>query len=302
MKAKVVTSIRPQLASRGDWESKIGDPLWVGEEKFDGTRYLAAVTRTGVRLISRRGVEKTDRLPKLVAELELFRSTNKLPIGSILDGEVVAGTFSETISLVNSLGSRGVDGRTQYRFMVFDILRFGKEWLTDRPQHERRTVLGGILGVPGFYQGITQLTPQFPSHLFAEYLEKIWAAGGEGIIAKNVLGEYVQGKRSKSWIKVKAVQTADGVILGFTDGEGKYSDTIGAIIVGQFKAGKLTRVCKMSGMSDSVRYQLGSDRDSFNGSVVEFAYQNRTDDSYRHPRFKRFRPDKPVEECIWEDT
>lgn len=302
-KAKVVTSIRPQLASRGNWEKLVGDPLWVGEEKFDGTRYLAAVTRSGIRIISRRGIEKTDRLPKLVAELDLFRTTGKLPIGSILDGEVVAGSFSETISLVNSLGSRGVDASASYHYMVFDILRYGKDWLLERPLFERRAVLERILGVPGFRWAITQLTPQFKSYEAERYLEDIWGAGGEGIILKHVMGEYHQGKRSRLWIKVKAIQTADGVITGFTSGEGKYSDTIGAIKIGQYRNGKfIKQITKISGMTDDLRYELGSNQEMYMGKVVEFAYQNKTDESYRHPRFKRFRDDKPARECTWEDS
>lgn len=300
MKAKVVTQIRPQLASRGTWEDKVNNPLWVGEEKFDGTRYLAAFTRSGVRIVSRRGIEKSDRLPQLVADLQRAWLDDAIPTGTILDGEVVAGSFSETISLVNSLGSRGVHASTPHRFMVFDILREGKEWLTDRRFRERRLRLAKLLNhVPG---GIAQLTPQFDSDDIEDFLSTIWSRGGEGIIVKNLDGRYEQGKRSKSWIKVKLVQTADGVILGFTDGEGKYSDTIGAVIVGQHRGGKLVRVCKMSGMTDQVRYSLGADRDGYLGSVVEFAYQNRTDDSYRHPRFKAFRPDKTADECTWEDT
>ena len=301
-KAKPVTKLRPQLASRGTWEDKVGSADWIGEEKFDGTRYLAAVTRTGIRIVSRRGIEKTDRLPKLVAELEELRDSSKLPVGSVLDGEVVAGSFSETISLVNSLGTRGVDAVSAYRYMVFDILRLGRDWLLDRPLHDRRPRLTSILGVPGHRTGIVQMTPQFSSHMFETMLMKIWGVGGEGIIIKHVSGRYEQGKRSKSWIKVKAVQTADGVIVGFTPGEGKYHGTIGAIVIGQYRDGKFQRVCKISGMTDEVRYELGSNQGSYTGKVVEFAFQNKTDDSYRHPRFKRFRPDKSAAECSWEDS
>ncbi|HET7713204.1 MAG TPA: hypothetical protein VFK94_01790, partial [Patescibacteria group bacterium] len=180
-------------------------------------------------------------------------------------------------------------------------LREGREWCLDERLRQRRLRLARLLEhVPG---GIAKLTPQFPSTELESLLGEIWARGGEGIIVKNLDGRYEQGKRSRSWIKVKAVQTADGVILGFTEGEGKYSDTIGAIIVGQYRRdGVLHKVCKMSGMTDRLRYQLGNDRDGYLGSVIEFAYQNRTNDSYRHPRFKRFRPDKGPEECIWEDT
>lgn len=307
VKAKPVTKLRPQLASRGTWEDKVGSSEWVGEEKFDGTRYLAAFTRTGVRIVSRRGIEKTDRLPKLVAELSRWHRTGIVATGTILDGEVVAGSFSETISLVNSLGSRGVDARASYRFMVFDILRDGKDWCLDERFTIRRLRLDRLFDVlwdeERGGEGIARLTPQFDSHEFDSALAQIWAAGGEGMIIKNYGGVYQQGKRSRSWIKVKAVQTADGVITGFTRGEGKYQDTIGAIVIGQYRNGKFVRkITKISGMTDSVRYEVGSNPSKYVGHVVEFAYQNKTDESYRHPRFKRFRDDKPARECTWEDS
>ena len=134
-------------------------------------------------------------------------------------------------------------------------------------------------------------------------LENIWAAGGEGIIVKNIDSGYQMGKRSRGWIKVKAVQTADGVITGFTRGEGKYSDTIGAIVIGQYRDNIFVpRITKISGMTDDMRYTIGSDPAAFKGKVVEFAYQNKTDESYRHPRFKRFREDKNPRDCTWENS
>jgi bifunctional non-homologous end joining protein LigD len=279
----------------------------VGEEKFDGTRYLAAFTRTGVRIVSRRGIEKTDRMPKLVTELTRWYDSGDILIGTVLDGEVVAGSFSETISLVNSLGTRGVDAYAPYHYMVFDILRDGRDWTTGEPYRIRRLRLDRLFELSNDDEGtlkkIAQLTPQFDSDDFEGYLSDIWSAGGEGIIIKNLEGRYEQGKRSRSWIKVKAVHTADGVITGFTPGEGKYSGTIGAIVIGQYRNGKFVkRITKISGMTDQLRYELGANQEKYLGRVVEFAYQNKTDESYRHPRFKRFREDKPGAECTWEDS
>lgn len=307
MKTKPVTKLRPQLASKGTWKDKVGDSAWIGEEKFDGTRYLAAFTRTGVRIVSRRGIEKTDRLPKLVSELTEWHSAGSILTGTILDGEVVAGSFSETISLVNSLGSRGVDASTRYRFMVFDILRDGPDWCTDAGFNIRRLRLDRLFDLLWEEHqggdGITQLTPQFDSANVGDALADIWVHGGEGMILKKWDAPYQQGKRSRSWIKIKAIQTADGVITGFTDGDGKYSDTIGAIKIGQYRNGKfIKKITKISGMTDTLRYELGSNQHKYIGRVVEFAFQNKTDESYRHPRFKRFRPDKPASECTWEDS
>jgi ATP-dependent DNA ligase len=131
-------------------------------------------------------------------------------------------------------------------------------------------------------------------------LDAIWARGGEGVMLKSARGLYRPGKRSSDWLKIKTVETADGVILGYNPGEGKYSDTTGSIIIGQYglplAPGRLLPVTNISGMTDEMRYSLGPEHI---GQVVEFAYQKKTRDSYRHPRFKRFRPDKDSKECTW---
>ena len=73
----------------------------------------------------------------------------------------------------------------------------------------------------------------------------------------------------------------------------------GALILGQYRAGQLVEITRVSGMSDAERARL-SDADL--GRVVEFAFQDRTADSYRHPRFVRLRDDKVATDCRWESS
>ncbi len=251
----------------------VENPAWVAEEKYDGTRYLAYVRGDDVRIISRRGVDKTDRLPQLYAQfIGLARTDSRIARGAIFDGEVIAdGGFLQTMSLVGSLGSRGIHKTVGYKYMVFDILMIDGMSIGHNPMIKRRQLLQKLLTPPTLN---IMITPQFPM--------------------------------SYAWLKVKAVETADGVIMGFNPGEGKYSDTIGSIQIGQWvnptdapehDLYELTHVTNISGMTDEMRYSLGP-QDI--GKVVEFAYQLKTKDSYRHPRFKRFRPDKPAWECIWD--
>lgn len=294
--------IEPMKAKTAENLDKYLDqPHWVAEEKYDGTRYLAYLEGPEIKIISRRGVDKTDRLPQLVSDLRRVAVENPLVTrGTILDGEVIAfGGFLETMSLVGSLGSRGVHQRVQYRYCVFDILRASGQWLLEKPLLQRRAVLERSFAQmkPKDYTTM-ELTEQWQPSYTA--LDAIWARGGEGIMLKNVYGTYRPGKRSSDWLKIKEVQTADGIITGFNPGEGKYSDTVGSIIISQYGVrgfeDKPIPVTNISGMTDDMRYSLGPEH---LGQVVEFAYQLRTKDSYRHPRFKRFRPDKDPKECIW---
>lgn len=302
-----IVPVEPMKAGKGDgWEQFIGSANHVMEEKFDGGRYIVYIKGDDIRVLSRRLIDKTNQVPQMVDEFR--EATQELPYlrkGTIFDGEIVADTsFSNTISLVNSLPSRGMMNTIPYHYWIFDILAASGVWVTGDQFRDRRRLLEDVFfsGKMGLYETRhLGLTPQ--EAVGQEGLDAIWARGGEGVIVKDLRATYRPGKRPpRAWMKVKAVQTAEGVIMGFTQGEGKFSDTIGAAIIGQVRGGRLQPVTKISGFTDEVRYRLGANQAKYSGRVVEFKYQLRTVDSYRHPRFLRFRDDKRITDCRWEES
>lgn len=56
-----------------------------------------------------------------------------------------------------------------------------------------------------------------------------------------------------------------------------------------------------SGLAESVLSAISIAKQQYIGKILEIRYFKRTDDSYYLPRFKRFRDEKPCEECIWEE-
>lgn len=119
--------------------------------------------------------------------------------------------------------------------------------------------------------------------------ESALRAGYEGWVLKN--GHYDE------WYKVKRVQTVDCVVTGFVDGEGKYLGNTGAIRASVWRDGELVEIARVSGMSDDVRDMIDERADL--GRVVEVAYQELgSRGRLRHPRFVRWRNDKPAKECI----
>ena len=305
----MISRVEPMKASKGDWEPLIGNPRYVMEEKFDGARYLLYLWPDGkVEVLSRRLINKAPQLPQMEADVRIIaEALPKAKKGLVLDGEVVAGSHSSTISLVNSLASRGIHGTVAYNFMVFDILAWGGAWTTHLAFERRRALLRNIFQRTFDFGAfsVTQLTPQEPVN--REMLSGIWARGGEGVIVKDLAAPYKPGKRPpRVWIKVKEKNFADGIITGYNEGEGKFSNTIGSLQISQIRAGKLAHVTNISGLTDELRYRIGNNRERHLGRVVEFSYQVRTDtysggQSYRHPNFSRFRDDKPAKDCIWEE-
>jgi ATP-dependent DNA ligase len=101
------------------------------------------------------------------------------------------------------------------------------------------------------------------------------------------------------WWKVKPTKSIDGIVTGFKDGEGKYLGLTGALIISVFIEEKLCEVAAVSGMTDAVRIDI--DEDNNLGRVCEVEYQELGNGRRLiHPRFVRWRNDKPADECIYE--
>ena len=280
-------------APRGTLELALARPAaFAVEEKFDGFRGLVAILPGGRFEIRNRDGISTGRIentPRLVAALKaLVARRPSLAAGTLLDGELVGKSWAETASLL----SRSGGSEAGLRYVIFDVPFLEGRDLRAQPFSARRAELEKL--APAF-DGSTLVLSKLLTPV-ANLAETIWAAGGEGLIIKDRSARYIPGDR-RAWAKIKEVNTAEGVILGYDAGKvGKYSDTTGAVRIGQYRNGELVQVCAISGMTDDVRRSLD---DRVVGKVVEFAYHQRTAESYRHPRWLRQRDDKRPEDCTW---
>ena len=278
-----------QLAGEnGNLAAAIANPShYVVEEKFDGFRALIAFLPGGrIEIRNRYGEVKGRQGPQIVAALTtLAKALPELYAGTILDGEIAGATWNQTMRLLAS-------GEAGNIFHVFDLPVYAGTDLRALPLRERLARLDALLArLPA--GGAVAPTPRTAPA--AGIVESIWAAGGEGIIIKDLGAAYISGDRS-AWTKVKQTQTDEGVITGFEPGNGKYANTVGAVILSQYRGAQLVEGCRVSGMRDDGRRSLDA---SWRGKVVEFAFQMRTAGSYRHPRWLRPRPDKQPADCRW---
>jgi hypothetical protein len=98
-----------------------------------------------------------------------------------------------------------------------------------------------------------------------------------------------------NWYKFKHEQTIDLVVTGVKDGTGKYEGLIGALKCSVNRDGQMLEVANVSGMKDDDRYIPDNE---VIGKVIEVRFQNvGAEGRLRHPRFKRWRPDKQAAEC-----
>ncbi len=199
---------------------------WAWEPKLDGYRVLAFVGDKGVRLRSRRGLELAGSFPRLVGEFGQQRVS-----GMILDGEIVgfdeAGrpSFNALQSQIKAKIERAV-------FYAFDLLHFAGVDLRGEPYADRRRWLAQCL-LPSRLVQLVHAQEDGVA-LYAAAL----ASGFEGVIGKRKHSRYEAGRRSASWVKVKAVQSADFVVGGYTRGKGSRTP-LGALLLGYWEDGRL---------------------------------------------------------------
>lgn len=121
----------------------------------------------------------------------------------------------------------------------------------------------------------------------------------EGAIVKPLEALY-EKKRSYGWLKIKAQETEDLVVVDAFEGEGKYVGKLGGLIVDR----KGVQVRVGGGFSDEQRtvfwalYQVDKKfpdlKGEMLGSIIEVEFHEVTPDgSLRHPRFVQFRRDLP---------
>ena len=226
------TALLPMLARSQSLDATPSGAGWEAEGKIDGARCLIEVLdNEKVRVVlGRNGSSYSGKLPYLEAVL------TGLPVGTILDGELIAPGGSASghgSSAVMSVMSRSGAHRPTKRdpalvYVVFDILAMGYDSevvdLRKRPWADRRAILegGGIEGTPHL-----ALSRRYECN--ADGLTSALADGYEGLVCKRTTGRYVSG-RSPQWVKVKPQQTAEAKIIGFKPGEagGRFDGMVGA--------------------------------------------------------------------------
>ena len=279
------------------------------EQKLDGVRVLAVVTKNTVNLYSRNG-KPFDNFPHIVDALEDIK--NKFakifqlnPHGFVLDGEVIGESFQALMKQAQRKSDVQTTGMT---YSVFDILSLAdfERGFSNLQQQKRLDTLEGYRAVfdstdcVRLMDGIeVDLSTAEGHDIMRRYAEDAVEAGFEGIMIKD-LGAPYECRRSTFWMKWKPTITVDLNIIGFEEGTGRNEGRLGAIICEGDDNGRRINVNVGSGLSDANRDEYWSARDQLLGDVVEVeadAVTQNQDGTYslRFPRFVRFRGFEPGE-------
>jgi bifunctional non-homologous end joining protein LigD len=223
MEANIPFRVSPMLATLV--AKPFDEPGWVYEEKYDGIRILAYKEGSRVTLLTRNNIERSEsfqRITRVIRELQ--------PKTLVLDGEVIV-LDQKNISRFQLLQRGGADAL----YAAFDCLFLNGRDLRREPLSYRREALEKSIA------GSDEL---ILSRRLAETGKKAFQIakqqGYEGLVAKRVTSLYVSG-RSRDWIKVKANQQDEFIIVGYTEPSGSRQN-FGALLLGAYSGRKLRYV------------------------------------------------------------
>lgn len=222
-KTKLPDFIAPQLALLA--EVPPSGENWLHEIKFDGYRTLCHKQKSKIKLLTRSGLNWTEKYTSIEKECQ------KIPADSVmLDGEIVwvdEKGVSHFQGLQNSLDSHKSEDLLYY---VFDILHLNGEDLREKPLVERKMLLAALIKKTGSKKIL------FSDHWMGKGSEVLASACKldlEGIVSKNSQALYESG-RGKNWIKSKCSKLQEFVIGGYTLQNNNKS--LGALLMGTYNA------------------------------------------------------------------
>jgi DNA ligase-1 len=306
--AKTINSVIPgliptfdvQLAQKYfDKPEKLEGKTFALTTKIDGGRIIAIRENDQVSFFTRAG-QRYEGLVDLEREmLEIF------PDGIVLDGEITilddAGIPSKEAYKRAMKITRSDGEKHGLKMKCFDMMSLS-EWKSQNCTHnwgERRVALADMFFYaphnPNYFELLPVLYRGSDTSKVLEYLDEAIANQEEGVMINICDAPYEFG-RTWSLMKVKKMSTVDLEVVGYEEGSGRLSGTLGAILV-RYKDGNTVKVG--SGFSDELRALIWTEPSDIIGKIVEVQFFEETTNadggkSLRFPVFKDFRPDKLV--------
>ncbi|HEX7705404.1 MAG TPA: DNA ligase D [Thermoanaerobaculia bacterium] len=280
---------------------------WAFELKYDGFRAVGAVIDGEAAMLSRNELDLAGRFPRSFEALKKLRASEV-----VVDGEIVV--LDERGTPRFQLLQQG-SGRAE--LILFDLLWLDGRDLRRLPYEERRALLATLLKRPPAGVSLSRTLEGRGD----DALKEAAADGWEGIIAKRRRSIY-ESRRSKEWLKVKAISQQELVIVGWQPSSASERQ-IGSLHLGYFgDDGELHYAGKVgTGFSAKLRTELRETlgKDEVPKAMVKGAPRLKTahwvrprliaqvsftewtsDMRLRHPSFLGLREDKAVNEVIRE--
>jgi len=219
--------LEPSLAAA--CERPPSGPKWVHEIKHDGYRIQARIDGGKIKLLTRTGLDWTDRF-KAMAKAILGLGLSS----ALIDGEIVVEDDNGKSSLTNLQADLSGGRQDRMCYYAFDLLYCEGFDLRSATLIDRKALLGEILvGAPAS----VRLSEHLSEHDGPLIFEHTCRLGLEGIVSKRIDLPY-RGGRSDHWLKSKCTLRQEFVIVGYNPSTAA-PRTVGALVIGYYEGGKL---------------------------------------------------------------
>ena len=240
----------PKSKNLSDAFEAVGKPCAL-EYKYDGFRMQLHKKGNEIRIFTRRLDEVTRQFPEVVEYVKKFVDAKEF----ILDSEAVGyepktGNYLPFQSISQRIKRKYDIDKMAKEFPVevnvFDIILFEGKSLLKEPFINRRKIIEKII------------TPQQKKLVLAkqiitdnlkeaeDFYKQALKAGEEGVMAKNLQGDYHPGRRVGYGVKVKPVmESLDLVIVGAEWGTGKRSGWLTSYVLACRKTDKFLEIGKV---------------------------------------------------------
>lgn len=264
-RVKTGNPIRPMLAERLTSASEIIEKLGgevAAEYKLDGERLQIHIDPKNVRIFSRKLENITSHYPEVADICRMGMDAKRV----IIEGEAVAidlitGDYLPFQELMHRRRKYEIDKVVeQYPISLnlFDILFIDGRDLTSLPYKKRRQMLEAVAKKGERLKLVEQIVSEDPNRI-ETFMDQALSDGSEGLVIKNLNGNYRAGAREFLWIKLKPEynsdlsDTFDLVVVGGLYGRGRRVGRYGALLLAAYDRdeGRFKSFCKVgTGFSD----------------------------------------------------
>lgn len=296
------------------------DGYWYQYEKTDNYSYLFS---RNVSVQTGYLSEKGDNVPHIMKALD------SLPANTILIGEIYypGGTSKDVTTIMGCLSDKAIERQKDnpIHYYVHDIIMYDGVDLVKAKAEIRYKILQKIWDKHSLYNIPYLRLATLIEDNIEDKIAEILASGGEGVVLKKKDLPYYPGKRPAwSTIKVKQVDFADVVCMGFDsatkeytgkeidswpywiDGEavtkGYYYGWKTSMRVGAYDDnGVLKEIGSVSsGWTDKDRERMSTNPEEYLNHVFEISMMQKDKNAktFRHARVFRRRDDKPAKDCL----
>lgn len=291
-------------------------PDYLYELKWDGERCIAYLDPAGgTELRNKRNVKMLPKVP------ELSEMHTQVKNRCILDGELMVMKdgkpdfyeIQKRSLMSNTFKIELLSKQCPANFVAFDILYYDGKDLTLLPLSERKRYLEKVMKTETAHFALSRSISENGVALYKIAEQE----NLEGIVAKRKDSIYIEGKRTKDWIKIKNLKDEDFVVCGYI-----FKDNhMISIILGQYDNGQLIykghvtlgvggdnfRAIKSTAQIDKPAFlpPAGNEEAVWitPALVCTVKFMDYTSSGgMRQPVFKGLRLDKQPEDCIAKDS